>query len=50
LIWANYYRDGKIPNLQGKGTFWWRAILKLLDKFKGIAMVKLNDGASAYLW
>jgi hypothetical protein len=24
LIWDNYYRDGKLPNLQPKGSFWWR--------------------------
>jgi hypothetical protein len=50
LIWTNYYRDGKLQNLQRKGSFWWSAIMKLLDKFKGIAMVKLNDGTSAYMW
>jgi hypothetical protein len=36
LIWANYYRDGKIPNIQRKGSFWWKEILKLMDRFKGI--------------
>jgi hypothetical protein len=47
IIWENYYRDGKQPNLQAKGYFWWRDILKLLDKYKGIAMVIIKDGAIA---
>jgi hypothetical protein len=44
LIWDNYYSSGKLPNNRSKGSFWWRGVLKQLDKFKGIAMVHLNNG------
>jgi hypothetical protein len=33
-----------------KGSFWWRDILKLLDKFKGLASVQIKDGASCLFW
>jgi hypothetical protein len=46
LIWDNYYSSGKLPNNRPKGSFWWRGVLKQLDKFKGIAMVHLNNGWS----
>lgn len=36
LIWDKHYRNGKLPSSKKpKGSFWWRDILKLLDKFKG---------------
>jgi hypothetical protein len=33
-----------------EGSFWWKAHLKLLDKFKGISKCNIGDGKSAYLW
>ena len=33
-----------------KGSFWWKDILKLLDKFKGMASVPVADGSSCLLW
>jgi len=29
---------------------WWRDILKLLDKFKGLASVQVKDGVSCLFW
>jgi hypothetical protein len=49
LIWDNYYRDRKLPDYRLQGSFWWRSILKLLDKFKGIAMVQIHDGSNVHL-
>jgi hypothetical protein len=43
LIWESYYEPDKLPPQGKKGSFWWRDILKLLDKFKGIARVNIND-------
>jgi hypothetical protein len=50
LIWDNYYRNGKLPDHRAKGSFWWRALLKLLDKYKGIAMVQVQDGSYVFMW
>ena len=32
------------------GSFWWKDTLKLLDSFKGMAMVNVQDGKSCYFW
>jgi hypothetical protein len=50
LIWENYYRNGKLPNQRPRGSFWWRAVLKLLNKYKGISMVQIQNGATVSLW
>jgi hypothetical protein len=49
-IWDNYYRNGKLPNHIANGSFWWRALLKLLDKYKRVAMVQVQDGSSVLMW
>jgi hypothetical protein len=50
LIWENYYSNEKLPDHRAKGSFWWRSILKLLTKFKGIAMVQAKQGSTVSLW
>ena len=50
LVWESYYEVGSLPSVAKKGYFWWRDILKLLDKFKGLAMVNINNAKSCYLW
>jgi len=50
LVWESYYEAGSLPSLAKKGSFWWRDILKLLDKFKGLAMVNINNAKSCFLW
>ena len=50
LIWEKYYSNGRLPNHVKKGSFWWKDVLKLLDKFKGMASVSVADGASCLLW
>jgi hypothetical protein len=46
LIWEKYYGNGTLPSCHKKGSFWWRDVLKLLDAFKGMALVNVQDGAS----
>lgn len=46
LVWKKYYSSGKLPGCSKKGSFWWRDIVKLLDKFKGMAKVEIRDGSS----
>jgi hypothetical protein len=50
LIWECYYSSGNVPGVSKKGSFWWRDILRLLDKFKGFAKVKINNGESCFFW
>lgn len=32
-----------------KGSFWWRDI-ELLDRYKGMARVQINNGKSCFFW
>jgi hypothetical protein len=50
LIWERYYDNGQLPVMGKKGSFWWKDLLKLLDKFKGLAKVQINNGTSCFLW
>ena len=50
LIWECYYSSGNLPGTSKKGSFWWRDIIKLLDKFKGLAKININDGGSSLFW
>ena len=50
LVWESYYAASSLPSMSKKGSFWWKDILKLLDKFKGLAIVNINDVKSCYLW
>ena len=50
LIWEKHYQNDKLPNTARKGSFWWKDILKLLDKFKGLASVTISDGRTCLLW
>jgi hypothetical protein len=50
LVWEKYYRNGKLLNHIMKGSFWWRDILRLLHKFKGLASVIIHRGDTCFLW
>ena len=50
LVWEKYYKSGKLPESSKKGSFWWRDIVKLLNKFKGMARVEIENGPSYFLW
>jgi hypothetical protein len=50
LVWNNYYLNGTLPDGRPRGSFWWRSILKNLTSFKGIAMVRIENGSSILLW
>jgi hypothetical protein len=50
LIWESCYESGSLPSTTKKGSFWWRDILKLLGKFKGMAMVNINNAKTCFLW
>jgi hypothetical protein len=44
LLWENYYQNGKLPGQQKKGSFWWRDIIKLINLFKGVAILQSSSG------
>ena len=47
LILESYYSDASLPTpSKRKGSFWWKDILKLIDSFKGLAMIHVSDGAT----
>jgi hypothetical protein len=44
LIEEKYYRNGKLLGPTMKGSFWWRSLLRLLTRYKGIASVTVGTG------
>jgi hypothetical protein len=51
LIWDKHYTNGKLLDIRmPKGSFWWRDVLKLLHKFKGMASVTIFSGQSCLHW
>jgi hypothetical protein len=50
LVWSSYYSQGQLPGNHLEGSFWWKAHLKLLDKFKGISRCHIGDGKSTLFW
>lgn len=50
LIWEKYYQNGRLPNHTIKGSFWWRSVLRLLDNYKGMAVVSVSNGSTCNLW
>jgi hypothetical protein len=39
-----------LPGQNKKGSFWWRDIVKLLDKYKNLALVPVAIGDTVLLW
>lgn len=37
LVWEKHYKNGRLPGVVRKGSFWWRDTLKLLSNFKKMA-------------
>jgi len=50
LVWEKHYRNGKLPNHNRKGSFWWRDNLKLLQDFKSFASPQVHCGDSSLFW
>ena len=50
LTWDSYYTE-KIPHVTDPvGSFWWRDILKLSPKFRGISSINIVYGTTALFW
>jgi hypothetical protein len=50
FLTSKYYANGSVPSNRRKGSFWWRDLLKLLDKYKGIFQVHLGSGDTILFW
>lgn len=50
LVWKKYYQNVRLPAAANIGSFWWRDILKLIDKYKGMAFVNIQDGRTCLFW
>ena len=50
LMLEKYYNNGKLPGQVKKGSFWWKNVLKLLDKFKDMATVSVQNGSTCLFW
>ena len=48
---AHLHSSGELPSKDKRvGSFRWKDILKLLDSFKGLAMVNIRDGKTCLFW
>lgn len=51
LILDKHYKNERLPNTATpKGSLWWRDVLKLLEKYKGMASVLVSDGKTCLFW
>ena len=50
LIWDSYYSNNQLPGARLQGSFWWKAPLKLLDCYKGMARCTIGNGNSTLFW
>lgn len=49
LIWSSYYPDGTFTRRQ-QGSFWWKAISKLIPEFKQQAQGIIGQGNTISFW
>lgn len=50
LFWECYHNDGRIHRNTKKGPFWWKDLMKPFDKYRGMALVQIQDGRTCLLW
>jgi hypothetical protein len=51
MIWHSHYSQGHIPHAYAdRGSFWWRDLLHLCDKFRGIASCTVGNGSTVLFW
>jgi hypothetical protein len=44
LSLGKHYRNGKQPGTQRKGSFWWRNNMKILEKYRELTVVQVQNG------
>lgn len=50
LVWKSYCREGRIKESLRNASFWWKDVLKLIDKFRGMTVVDIRNGKTYRLW
>ena len=50
MVWEMHYPNGKFPCNAKKGSFWWKDILKLLETFKSLSKVNVQNGQTCLFW
>ena len=50
LIWNSYYYDRVPHDTTLCGSFWWRDVSKLMDKFRVVTVVQVNIGDTSLFW
>jgi hypothetical protein len=50
LIWEKYYPSGVAHLRREKGSFWWKDIMRLHLKYRGVAIYSPNKGDTLSLW
>jgi hypothetical protein len=50
LVWHAYYQD-KVPHAENLcGSFWWKDVLKQVNNFRGVTVVKQGAGDIFLFW
>ena len=50
LIWFAYYQE-KVPHAERLcGSFWWKDVMKLVDRFRAVSVVRPGRGNSSIFW
>jgi hypothetical protein len=50
LVWEKHYKNGRLPGIVKKGSFWWRDTVKLLPNFKKMADIQVKNGTTCFFW
>ena len=50
LIWDSYYCD-TIPHAHDScGSFWWKYLIHLMPRYRGVTRIKIGNGSSSLFW
>ena len=51
MIWHSYYSQGHIPHATAdSGSFWWKDLLHLCNKFRSVASCTVGNGRTVLFW
>jgi hypothetical protein len=50
LVWESYYQEEVPHAAKSCGSYWWRDVAKLMDKYKTVAKPEFHCGDSILFW
>lgn len=50
LVWEKHYKNGKLPDMIKRGSFWWRDVMKTLSQYKQMTAIHLKNEKSCLFW